>query len=290
MCLMNGIFREYLDKFIIVFLDDIIIYSKSKEENEKHLRMVLQVLREHQLYAKLSKCSFYQKQIHYSGHIISEDGITVDPEKIEAIRGWSVPKNVTEVRSFMGLASYYRIFIEGFSKIPHPITSLQKKGVNFQWTLDCEKSFQQLKKLLTSAPILRIADPNEYFIVCMDSCKEGLGGVLIQNGFVVCYESRKLKEHERHYATHDLDLTSIVHALSKWRHYLMGKMFEMRIDHNGLKYLFDQPTLNARQSKWLEFLSEYEFEIKHIKGKENKVVDALSRRVHELHATDISMY
>jgi hypothetical protein len=150
----------------------------------------------------------------------------------------------------MGLPGYYRRFVEGFSNIAHPITSLQKKGVKFQWTLDCEKSFQHLKNLLTSAPILRIADPNEDFIVCTDACKEGLGGVLSQNGFVICYESRKLKEHERHYATHDLELVAIVHALRKWKHYLMGKMFELRTDHNGLKYLFDQPTLNARQSRW----------------------------------------
>jgi hypothetical protein len=147
-----------------------------------------------------------------------------------------------------------------------------------------------LKQLLTSAPILRIADPNEDFIVCIDACKEGLGGVLSQNGFVICYESRKLKEHERHYATHDLELASIVNSLRKWRHYLMGKRFELRTDHNGLKYLFDHPTLNVRQTIWSEFLSEYDFDIKHIKGKENKVVDALNIRVHELHDTTISMY
>jgi hypothetical protein len=189
MCLMNGVFREYLDKFVIVFLDDILIYSKSEEESEHHLRMVLQVLREHQLYAKLRKCSFYQKQIHYLGHIISKDGIAMDLEKIEAIREWSVPlKNVTEVRSFMGLAGYYKRFIEVFSKIAHPITSLQRKGVKFQWTLDWEESFQHLKQLLTSSPILRIADPDEDFIVCTDACNEGLGGVLSQNGFVICYE------------------------------------------------------------------------------------------------------
>jgi hypothetical protein len=290
MCLMNNVFQEYLDKFVIVFLDDILIYSKSEEEHEHHLRMVLKVLREHQLYAKLRKCSFYQKKIHYLGHIISKDGITVDPEKIEAIREWSTPKNVTEISSFMGLACYYRIFIEGFSNIAHPVTYLQKKGVKFQWTLDCEKSFQHLKKLLTSAPVLRIADPNEDFIVCTEAFKEGLGGVLSQNGFVICYESRKLKEHERHYATHDLELVAIVHSLRKWRHYLMGKRFELRTNHNGLKYLFDQPTLNSIQRRWLEFLSEYDFDIKHIKGKENRVVDALNRRVHELHATTISMY
>jgi hypothetical protein len=129
MCLMNGVFREYLDKFVIVFLDDILLYSKSEEEHEHHLRIVLQVLRDHQLYVKLSKCSFYKKKIHYLGHIISKDGITVDPEKIKAIREWSAPKNVTEVRSFMGLVGYYRRFIERFSKIAHPITSLQRKGV-----------------------------------------------------------------------------------------------------------------------------------------------------------------
>jgi hypothetical protein len=136
-----------------------------------------------------------------------------------------VSNNVTEVRSFMGLVGYYKRFIEGFSKIAHPIKYLQKKGAKFQWTLYCEKSFQHLKQLLTSAPILRIAEPNEDFIVCTDACKEGLGGVLNQNGFFICYESRKLKEHERHYATHDLELEAIVHALRKWRHYLMGKRF-----------------------------------------------------------------
>jgi hypothetical protein len=141
MCLLNGVFREYLDKFVIVFLDDILVYSRMEEEHEKHPRMVLQVIRVHQLYAKLSKCSFYQKKIHYLGHIISKDGIAVDPEKIEAIREWSAPKNVTEVRSFIGLAGYYRRFIVRFSRIAYPITSLQRKEKNFQWTEECEKSF-----------------------------------------------------------------------------------------------------------------------------------------------------
>jgi hypothetical protein len=124
---MNGVFIDYLDKFFIVFLDDILVYCKTEEEHEEHLRMMLQVLREHQLYAKLSKCSFYQRQIHYLGRIISEEGIVVDPEKVEAIREWLAPRNVAEVRSFMGLASYYRRFIAGFSNIAHPITSLQRK-------------------------------------------------------------------------------------------------------------------------------------------------------------------
>jgi hypothetical protein len=138
--------------------------------------------------------------------------------------------------------------------------------------------------------VLKIVDPNESFVVCKNTCKEGLGGVLMKNGHVIRYESRKLKEHEKNYATHDLELVAIVHALRMWRHYLMGKKFKLRIDHTGLKYLFEQLTLNARQTRWLEFLSEYDFDIKHIKGKENKVVNALNRRVHIMHATVVSMH
>jgi hypothetical protein len=163
---------------------------------------------------------------------------------------------------------------------------VQKKGLKFEWVVDFERSFQHLKHLLTRAPISRIDDPNEYFIVCTNACNEGLGAVISHNGYVVCYES---KEHERHYATHDLELVAIVHALNMWRHYLMGKIFELRTNHSGVKYCFDQPTLNVRQSRWLDFINEYDFDIKHIKGKENKVDDELRRRVHEMHATTITM-
>jgi hypothetical protein len=152
----------------------------------------------------------------------------VDPENIEAIRGWPTPRNVSEVRSFMGLLGYYSRFIAGFSKIAHPITSLQKKGIKFEWTFECEENFNLLKELLTSAPVLNIIDPNESFVVCTNACKEGLGGVLTQNGHVIGYESRKIKEHERNYVTHDLELVAIVHALKMLRHYLMGKIFELR--------------------------------------------------------------
>jgi hypothetical protein len=242
------------------------------------------------LYAKLSKCYFYQKQIHYLGHIISEQGITIDPEKIKDIRGWPTPRNVPNVRYFMGLTGYYRRFIVGFSKIAHPITYFQNKGTKFEWTIKCENNFNLLKELLTSVLMLKIVDPNEIFVVCIDACKEGLGGVLTQNGHVIGYESRKFKEHEKNYAMHDLELVSIVHALRVWRHYLMGKKFELRTDHISLTYIFEQLTLNARQIRWMEFLSEYDFDINHIKGKENKVLEALCRRVHLMHATVVSMH
>jgi hypothetical protein len=190
MCLMNNVLNKFLDIFVLVFIDDILVYSRSKEEHEEHLKLVLQVLREHKLYAKLSKCDFFQRQVHYLGHVISEKGVAVDPDKIKAIIDWPTPRDVTDIRSFMGLAGYYRRFIKGFSKIGHPITSLQRKGVKFIWTTECEGSFQQLKHLLTHAPILKIADPNKEFLVCTDACKEGLRGVLMQEGHVICYESK----------------------------------------------------------------------------------------------------
>eukprot|EP00253_Pinus_taeda_P032829 PITA_32829 len=176
MCLMNNIFHRYLDRFVLIFIDDILIYSCTIEEHYEHLRMVLQTLREHQLYAKFSKCDFFKEEIQYLGHVITKDGIAVDPEKIKAIMEWPVPKYVADVRSFMGLAGYYRRFVEGFSKVAFPITSLQKKGKVFHWTPSCQKSFEQLKHLLTTAPILSIADPNKDYVVCKYASKEGLGG------------------------------------------------------------------------------------------------------------------
>jgi hypothetical protein len=167
---------------------------------------------------------------------------------------------------------------------------LKKKGTKFEWTLKCEKNFNLLKELLTRAPMLKIVDPKEIFVVCTDACEEGLGGVLVKNGHVIGYESRNIKEHQRNYATHELELVAIVHTLRMWRNYLMGKKFKLRTNHIGLKYIFENPTLNARKTRWLECFSEYDFDIKHIKGKENKFVNELHRRVHIMHSTAASMH
>jgi hypothetical protein len=180
MCLMNNVLSKFLDISILVFIDDILIYSKNMEEHEEHLKLVLQVLREHHLYANFSKCDFFQKQVHYLGHSISKEGVEVDPDKIKAIMDWPTPKDVSDIRSFMGLAGYYRMFIKRFSNIGFPITSLQKKGVKFICTSECEERFQEMKCLLTNAPVLNIAEPNKDFLVCIDACKEGLRGVLMQ--------------------------------------------------------------------------------------------------------------
>jgi hypothetical protein len=179
MSLMNGVFRKYLDCFVQVFLDDILIYSKNEREHEEHLRTVLSYPRENNLYGKLLKCSFFQKEIHYLGHIISGEGISVDPEKVKAIMEWPVPKNAHEVRSFMGLAGYYRRFVEGFSKIEKPITTLQRKGDRYEWIEECDSAFIEIKRLLTSVPILRVSDMEKDFTVCTDASKQGLGAVLM---------------------------------------------------------------------------------------------------------------
>jgi hypothetical protein len=195
MCLMNNVLSKFLEKFVLVFINDILIYSKNREEHAEHLKPVLQVLREHQLYAKFSKCDFFHKQVHYLGHVICEEGVAVDPEKIKYIMEWPTPKDVFDVRSFMGLEGYYRRFIKECSKIGCPITALQKKGVKFTWTSEREERFQEMKHLLTHAPVLKISNFDNEFLVCTDACKEGLGGVLMQEGCVICYESRKLNEH-----------------------------------------------------------------------------------------------
>nr|ABD28305.1 RNA-directed DNA polymerase (Reverse transcriptase) [Medicago truncatula] len=244
---MNRIFHAFLDRFVVVFIDDILIYSKTEEEHAEHLKIVLQVLKEKKLYAKLSKCEFWLKEVSFLGHVISGDGIVVDPSKVEAVSQWETPKSVTEIRSLLGLAGYYRRFIEGFSKLALPLTQLTCKGKTFVWDVHCEKSFGELKKRLTTAPVLILPKSDEPFVVYCDASKLGLGGVLMQEGKVVAYASRQLRIHEKNYPTHDLELAAVVFVLKIWRHYLYGSRFEVFSDHKSLKYFFDQKELNMRQ-------------------------------------------
>eukprot|EP00253_Pinus_taeda_P020845 PITA_20845 len=203
---------------------------------------------------------------------------------------WPIPKDVADIRSFMGLAGYYRRFVKGFSRIAYPITSLQKKRKIFRWTSEFQQSFDRLKHLLTTTPILSIADPNKDNVVCTDESKEGVGGVLMQEGKVIAYESRKLKEHEQRYSAYDLELIAVIHALKMWQHFLLGRKFMLLTDHHSLTHYFSQPTLNARQGHWADFLSGFYFEIKHLKGKENRVADALSRKAHCLYELSVSKW
>ncbi|KAK1650794.1 hypothetical protein QYE76_068599 [Lolium multiflorum] len=277
MNLMNKIFMNFLDKFVVVFIDDILVYSKSEEEHEQHLEIVLETLRQHKLYAKFSKCEFWLEEVGFPGHILFAGGIAVDPAKIKTVMEWQAPTTQTEVRAFLGLAGYYRRFVEGFSSIARPMTQLLKKDRKFEWTDKCEESFQQLKSRLTTAPILIMPDIAKPFDVYCDASKTGLGCVLMQEGKVVSYLSRQLKQHEQNYPTHDLELAAVVLALKVWRHYLMGNRCEIYSDHKSLKYIFTQKELNMRQRRWIELIKDYDMEIHYHPGKANVVANALSR-------------
>ncbi|GJX12158.1 putative reverse transcriptase domain-containing protein [Tanacetum coccineum] len=222
MDLMNRVCKPYLDKFVIVFIDDILIYSKNKKEHKEHLKQILELLKKEELYAKFSKCEFWIPKVQFLGHVIDSKGIHVDPAKIESIKDWTSPKSPTEIRQFLGLAGYYRRFIEGFSKIAKPMTKLTQKKVKFEWGDKQEAAFQLLKQKLCSAPILALPEGSEDFIAYCDASKKGLGAVLMQREKVISYASRQLKIHEKNYTTHDLELGAVVFALKIWRHYLYG--------------------------------------------------------------------
>ncbi|GJU25691.1 putative reverse transcriptase domain-containing protein [Tanacetum coccineum] len=253
MDLMNRVYKPYLDKFIIVFIDDILIYSKMKEDHEVHLGLVLELLRKEKLYAKFSN-------------------------KIEAVKNWKTPTTPSKIRSFLGLAGYYRWFIANFSKIAKPLTSLTQKNQKYVWGVEQEEAFQTLKNNLCDAPILTPPNRVEDFVVYCDASNQGLGCVLMQRGKVIAYASRQLKTHEKNYTTHDLELGAVVFALKTWRHYLYGTKSVIYTDHKSLQHIFDQKELNMRQRRWIELFSDYECEIRYHPGKANVVADALSKK------------
>ncbi|KAJ9536718.1 hypothetical protein OSB04_un000103 [Centaurea solstitialis] len=278
MDLMNRVCRPYLDKFVIVFIDDILIYSRSKEDHEHHLRLILELLKAEQLYAKFSKCEFWIREVHFLGHVVNKEGIHVDPAKVEAVKKWEAPKTPTEIRQFLGLAGYYRRFIANFSKIAQPLTTLTQKDKKFIWGEKQEEAFQLLKHKLCNAPILALPEGTNNFVVYCDASHQGLGCVLMQNEKVIAYASRQLKVHEKNYTTHDLELGAVVFALKIWRHYLYGTKCTIYTNHKSLQHILDQKMLNMRQRRWVELLSDYDCEIKYHPGKANVVADALSRK------------
>ncbi|GJZ41850.1 putative reverse transcriptase domain-containing protein [Tanacetum coccineum] len=253
MDLMNRVCRPYLDKFVIVFIDDILVYSKTREEHVEHLRLVLELLKKEKLYAKFSKCKFWLREVQFIMHVINGNGIHVDP----------------------GLAGYYRRFNENFSKIAKPLTILTQKGKTFDWGEEQELAFQTLKDKLCNAPVLALPDRPEDFVVYYDASGLGLGCVLKQRSKVIAYASRQLKIHEKNYTTHDLELGAIVFALKIWRHYLYGTKSVIYTDHKSLQHIFSQKELNMRQRRWIELFSDYDCEIRYHPSKANVVVDAL---------------
>ncbi|GJV06580.1 putative reverse transcriptase domain-containing protein [Tanacetum coccineum] len=274
----KDLMNQVLDKFVIVFIDDILIYSKNKQEHEEHLKLILELLKKEQLYAKFSKCEFWIPKVQFLGHVIDSQGIHVDPAKIKSVKDWASPKSATEIRQFLGLAGYYRRFIEGFSKIAKPMTKLTQKKIKFDWSDKAEAAFHLIKQKLCSAPILVLPEGNEDFIAYCDASIKGLGAVLMQRENVIAYASRQLKIHEKNYTTHDLELGAVVFALKIWRHYLYGTRCTVFTDHKSLQHILDQKELNMRQRRWLELLSDYDCEIRYHPGKANVVADALSKK------------
>ncbi|GJT28037.1 putative reverse transcriptase domain-containing protein [Tanacetum coccineum] len=248
MDLMNRVCKPYLDKFVIVFIDDILIYSRNEEEHANHLRIILELLRKEKLYAKFSKCDFWIHIVQFLGHLIDSQGLHVDPAKIEAVKNWTSPTTPTE------------------------------KNKNYTWGEEQESAFQLLKQKLCEAPILALPEGNDNFVVYCDASLQGLGAVLMQREKVIAYASRQLKPHEENYTTHDLELGAVIFALKIWRHYLYGTKCTVFTDYKSLQHILHQKELNMRQRRWLELLADYDCEICYHPGKANVVADALSRK------------
>ncbi len=278
MRLMHDIFRPLLDQCVIVYLDDILIFSKNEQEHEQHVRQVLQLLRKHKLYAKLSKCSFFQPAVDFLGHTVSAQGISMDAHKVKAILDWPQPADVKELRSFLGLAAYYMKFVSHHAAITAPLTDLLHHDAAWAWDTTHQQAFSALKSAVSAAGVLTIPDPNGEFTVATDASDYAIGAVLEQNGRPVAFESRKLSPRERLWPTHEKELLAIVHALKTWRVYLDGRRTRLITDHASLRFLDTQKTLTPKQARWKEALASYDMDIQYRPGHTNVVADALSRR------------
>ena len=280
--LMNHIFKGKLDRSVVVFLDDILIYSKTLEEHEKHLKEVMEILRAQRLYGKLSKCELVKKEVEFLGYFVGREGLRADPKKVQTVSNWVTPTDTTGVRAFLGCAGFYRKFIKGFSEIALPLTDLTGKGIKFQWGEKEEAAFRKLKEEMESTQVLALPDVDKPFVIHTDASGYATGAVLQQDqgrGLQpVAYLSEKMIQAERNYPTHEQEMLAVVKACDHWRHLLWGQEVTVYSDHASLKHFFGQRQLSKRQARWLEQLAELDLTIKYIKGEENTVADALSRR------------
>ncbi len=283
--LMNEVLRPLLDKCVVVYLDDILIYSETPEEHLRHVRQVLELLRAHSLHTKVSKCEFGMRELEFLGHIVSDRGVSVDPRKIEVIKNWPVPKDIKELRSFLGLANYSRRFISKYSLISAPLSDLLKKNP-WNWSKECGDAFEKLKTCLMSAPVLAHPDPTKPFYLFFDaSTTIAMGGVLCQadvENFLhpVAFESVKLKEAEKRYPVHELETYAFVHCLKRWRHYLDAQRFYVYTDNRSVETILTNTNPSHRLIRWIDWLQSFQFTIKHIPRSLNTVADAMSKCEH----------
>lgn len=275
--LMNFIFKPFLRKFVLVFFDDILVYSQTEGDHVDHLHQVLFTLSQHQLYAKRSKCRFSQHQIEYLGHVISHNGVAVDPSKIAAIKEWPVPKNSKGLRGFLGLTGYYRKFIHHYGIIAAPLTSMLKKNA-FAWTDNGLQAFADLKNALLHPPVLTMPDFTKTFVLECDASGTGVGAILMQEKRPLAYLSKSLKGKALNLSTYEKEMLAILLAVRKWRQYLLGRLFLIKTDQRSLKYLLEQRMNTEPQHTWLHKLTGYDYGVEYKKGIENTAADALSRR------------
>jgi hypothetical protein len=281
---MNRVFAKYLHKFVVIYLDDIMIYSKTKEEHLKHLQLVFQLLRDSRFYLKLSKCSFMETWTLFLGYYVGPEGIKPDPAKISAVKDWPVPSNVTEVRAFLGLCNFFRRFVQGFSALALPLVSLTKKHAVFRWTYACHEGFEGLKKALTEAPILQAPDPTLPYTLVTDASGFGMGAVLLQNDKPIAYLSKRFSAAEMNYSVSEQELCATIYALKTWRHYLEGcEGLTIITDHHPNTFFQGTPVLSRRQARWYETLQRFHFTWKYEPGHTN-VADPLSRCSNLLNA------
>ncbi|WVZ26157.1 hypothetical protein V8G54_004701 [Vigna mungo] len=274
--LMNDIFQGFLRKFVLVFFDDILVYSPSWSAHLAHLETVLHILKENQLYAKLSKCSFGLSQVDYLGHIVSGKGVAMDVSKVQAVLQWPCPQNIKQLRGFLGLTGYYRRFVKGYAALANPLTNLLKKE-KFQWTPMATQAFDALKQAITTAPILALPDFTKPFVLETDASGLGIGAVLSQDKHPIAFFSKKLSPRMQHKSAYTREFYAITEAIAKFRHYLLGHKFIIRTDQKSLKSLMDQSLQTPEQQAWLHKFLGYDFTIEYKPGKENQAADALSR-------------
>lgn len=281
--MMRTVMDPVLDKCLVLYLDDILIYSDNKKDHLRDIRRVLTLLRKAGLYCKLSKCSFMQDETEFLGHIISKDGLKTNAGLVKAIREWPVPSTQRHVMQFLGLTNFYHQYIDHYADLALPLTALLGSDTPFVWTQAQQGAFEALKTAVTTAPVLRIFDPALSTAVETDASGFAIGAVLFQidsNGVSrpVAFTSRKLSQAEQNYPTHEQELLAVVHALKTWRYYLDGSHFIVYTDHATLQHFPTQPNLTRRQARWMELMQEYDFVFKYKPGKDNIVPDALSRR------------
>ncbi|GBG76310.1 hypothetical protein CBR_g22058 [Chara braunii] len=278
---MNRIFHNYLDKFVIVYLDDILIFSKTVEEHVAHLDKVLGLLRQHKFKINGEKCQFGHTRVLYLSHEISAEGLKPDDAKVASIRDWPRPQSVTEMRSFLGMTCFYRTFVKNYSIVAAPLTDLTRLDTPWEWTDKCEAAFRHLKHALTHYEVLKLPDPDKPFIVTTDVSQYGIGAVLERDGpklRPVEYMSKKMSSQKLAKSTYEKKLYAVYKALTHWRHYLLERFFILRTDHQTLRWMRTQPVLSDALKRWIEVIEQYDFDPQYLKGEYNKVADALSRR------------